>query len=77
MSISMERFGADGLFATYDAYPPQAAPVKLYQLQCRTCAYESADAVIGPPVCPKCGGHAWERFIRAGVVLRNADRYPA
>jgi hypothetical protein len=76
MSISMERFGAEGQFLTYDAYRQKTPPLKMYHLQCRTCAYESADSVVGPRVCPKCGGEAWERFILSGAALRNADRYP-
>jgi hypothetical protein len=77
MSISMERFGAEGQFTTYDAYRQETPPLKIYQLQCRRCAYESTDSVVGPRVCPKCGGEAWERLAASGIMLRNADRHPA
>lgn len=76
MSISMGLMGSEGQFARYDAYPVASTRLKIHRLQCRGCGYESADAVAAPLSCPKCSSRSWERFIRPGVIVRNADRYP-
>jgi len=75
MSISTDRFGSHGHFATYD--PFQAAPTRItvFQLQCRRCGYEPEDTVVSPKYCPKCHGESWERFARPGSILENANRY--
>jgi hypothetical protein len=76
MSISMERFGSEGHFATYK--PVDAAPVgrvAIFQIQCRCCGFEPEGAVTAPRLCPKCHGNAWERYTRPGSILDNANRY--
>ena len=76
MSISVGGLGAEGQFPTYDPYRPRSPRIRIYQLQCRCCGYDSRDEVAGPPVCPKCGSHAWERILIGGIILPNAERYP-
>ena len=75
MSISMERFGSQGRFATYDPYQQAPQRVTVFQLQCRCCGYEPEDPVVAPKTCPKCHGQSWERFARPGSILENANRY--
>ncbi len=75
MSISMERFAAQGQFATYDAYGHMPARIEIFQLQCRSCGFEPDDTVTAPRLCPKCHGDAWERFAKPGSILVNANRY--
>ena len=75
MSISMERFSAEGQFATYDAYKNLPQRVAVFQMQCRACGFEPEDVVTAPRLCPKCHGEAWERFARPGSILDNANRY--
>jgi hypothetical protein len=75
MSIGMERFGAVGLFATFDPHPVAFPRVKVFQLQCRSCGYEIDDVTGGDAVCPKCRANSWERFVLPGSILRNAQRY--
>ena len=75
MSISMERFAAEGNFVTYDAHRQEKPLVGVFTLQCRSCGFEPDDAVIAPHVCPKCHSKSWERFARPGSILSNADRY--
>ncbi|HEY1686315.1 MAG TPA: hypothetical protein VGG19_16225 [Tepidisphaeraceae bacterium] len=74
MSISMEKFGSTGHFATYNPFET-SAPIAIFTLQCRSCGFEPADAVVAPRCCPKCHAQAWERFVRPGSVLENAERY--
>jgi hypothetical protein len=75
MSISMERFSAEGQFATYDAHKNLPQRVAVFQMQCRACGFEPEDVVTAPRLCPKCHGEAWERFARPGSILDNATRY--
>jgi ribosomal protein L37E len=75
MSISMGLMGASGHFMQYDPYPTHVNRIRIYHLQCRRCGYESIDAVVGPRICSKCGGGAWERFMTPGTILHNAERY--
>jgi hypothetical protein len=75
MSISMERFGSEGHFATYQPHQAQHNSVAVFQLQCRSCGYESEDVVTPPRLCPKCHAQSWERFTRPGSLLENANRY--
>ncbi len=75
MSISMERFEANGQFLTYDPFATSAHRVSVFQLQCRCCGFEPTDAVVAPKICPKCRGDAWERFARPGSILENANRH--
>jgi rubrerythrin len=75
MSISMERFGSEGHFATYDAHQSAPERVAVFQLQCRSCGFEPADVVTAPRLCPKCHAQSWERFTRPGSILENANRY--
>lgn len=74
MSISMERFGSEGHFATYDPFAAATSQVKVFQIQCRSCGFEPEDAVVAPKICPKCHGESWERFARPGSILENASR---
>lgn len=74
MSISMERFGVHGLFATYDPHALVQSRVAVFQLQCRSCGFEPADAIRAPQLCPKCHGEAWERFAMPGSILADANR---
>lgn len=75
MSISMERFGSEGHFATYNPITAGVGRVTIFQLQCRSCGFEPEGAVTPPRLCPKCHGEAWERYARPGSILDNADRY--
>jgi len=75
MSISMERFGSEGHFATYDPARHLPQRVAVFQMQCRSCGYEPENVVTPPRLCPKCHGEAWERFARPGSILDNANRY--
>jgi len=75
MSISMERFGSEGHFATYNPIVGGVQRVTIFQLQCRSCGFEPEGVVTPPRLCPKCHGEAWERYARPGSILDNADRY--
>ena len=74
MSISMERFGSEGRFVSYDPFRHDSQRAAIFTLQCRSCGYEPEDTVIAPKVCPKCHGESWERYARPGSILENADR---
>jgi len=76
MSISMGLMGAEGQFVRYEPYPAGSRRLRIYQLQCRSCGYESPDAVVPPESCPKCGARSWERIVMPGMIFRNAERYP-
>ena len=43
MSISNERFAAEGLHLTYDPYEPTERRIAVFQMQCRSCGYEPED----------------------------------
>jgi hypothetical protein len=75
MSISMERFGSQGHFATYTAVPVMPPRTGVFQLQCRCCGFEPEGVVTPPRFCPKCHSESWERFARPGSILDNAERY--
>jgi len=75
MSISMDRFAAQGQFATYEPHPVLAARTAVFHLQCHSCGFEPDSEVVTPPrLCPKCHGESWERFARPGSILDNAIR---
>jgi hypothetical protein len=75
MSISMERFGSEGHFATYNPFAAGIQRTAVFQIQCRSCGFEPEGAVTPPKLCPKCHGESWERYARPGSILDNADRY--
>jgi hypothetical protein len=75
MSISMERFGSEGRFATYDPCTAGVARTAIFQLQCRCCGFEPENVLTPPRLCPKCHSESWERFARPGSILENANRY--
>lgn len=75
MSISMERFGSEGHFATYNPVAAAAHRTAIFQIQCRCCGFEPEATVTPPRLCPKCHGESWERYARPGSILDNADRY--
>lgn len=75
MSISMDHFGSEGQFATYDPYHVTQPMAMVFQLQCRSCGFEPEGTVVAPKLCPKCHGKHWERFAKPGSILNNADRY--
>jgi hypothetical protein len=75
MSISLNRFGASGLFPTYHIGIPLSQPVSVFILQCRSCGHEAQGSVVPPRVCPKCQGQSFERLTRPGSLLANAERY--
>jgi len=75
MPVSMDGFRTIGQFATYDPFAKADRSVAVFQIQCRSCGYEPADAVSPPSVCPKCNGTSFERFARPGSILENAERY--
>ena len=75
MSISMERFGSQGHFVTYDPFAKSIQRVTIFQIQCRSCGFEPEDPVTAPRFCPKCRGTSWERYARPGSILENANRY--
>lgn len=74
MSISMERFGSQGTYVTYDPFASATSRVAIFQIQCRSCGFEPEDTVVAPRICPKCHGESWERFARPGSILENASR---
>ena len=75
MSISMERFGAEGSFAKFTPAIEATPRVAIFSIQCRACGYEPEDTVVAPRVCPKCHSKSWERYAKPGSILTNADRY--
>ncbi len=75
MSISNDRFAAEGLHLTYDPYEPVIQRVSVFQTQCRNCGFEPENAVSPPRNCPKCRSTSWERFALPGSILRNSERY--
>ena len=75
MSISNDRFAAEGLHQTYDPYEPTVQRVAIFMTQCRSCGYEPTDTVTPPKCCPKCRSSSWERFALPGSILRNSERY--
>lgn len=75
MSISMERFGSEGHFVSYDPFRQETQRAAIFTLQCRLCGFEPEDVVVAPRTCPKCHGQSWERFARPGSILENASRY--
>lgn len=75
MSISMERFGSDGHFVSYNPIVAGVQRITIFQLQCRSCGFEPEEAVTPPRLCPKCHGESWERYARPGSILDNAGRY--
>jgi Zn finger protein HypA/HybF involved in hydrogenase expression len=78
MSISMEKFAAEGHFATFDPYRESTHRVAVLKLQCRCCGFEpEQEMVVAPRICPKCHGQSWERFAKPGGILENAERYLA
>ena len=77
MSISMERFAAEGHFATFDPYIESVKRVNVFTMQCRCCGFEPEDVVVAPRICPKCHSESWERFTKPGSILENANRYVA
>jgi predicted Zn-ribbon and HTH transcriptional regulator len=74
MSISMERFAADGQFATINTPTAISTKIVPFTLQCHCCGFEPEDIVVAPRVCPKCHSQAWERFARPRSILDVADR---
>jgi Zn finger protein HypA/HybF involved in hydrogenase expression len=75
MSIQMQPFASEGKFATYDPYSASSVKVAMFTLQCRSCGFEPAEAVVAPKLCPKCHGKSWERYTRPGSILDNARRF--
>ena len=75
MSISQDRFAAEGHFATYDPYRPQQQRVDIFRTQCADCGHEPEDPSQPPRRCPKCRCGQWERFTLPGSILQNAERY--
>ena len=75
MSISMERFGSEGHFATYNPFEAQVQRIAIFQIQCRCCGFEPEGAVTAPRLCPKCHSNSWERYAKPGSILENANRY--
>lgn len=74
MSISMERFAAQGLFPTFDPYQQDSAGPQMFGVLCRRCGYEPEDRLVLPRRCPKCGGESFERFPLPGALLAQAIR---
>lgn len=67
--------GPTGLFVTYDPHHARAeSRVEVYTLACRSCGFEPVDGVVPPRKCPKCGSGTFERFVRPGSILENANR---
>ena len=75
MAISMDRFEAEGQFASYNPFQATMTSVMVFQVQCRSCGFEPEGVVTPPRLCPKCHGESWERFARPGSILENASRY--
>jgi hypothetical protein len=75
MSISLDNLASEGHFASFDPHVPLAPRVAVVIVQCRCCGFEPDEAVVPPPICPKCHGRSWERIPRPGGILKNADRY--
>jgi hypothetical protein len=75
MSISMERFGSEGQFATYNPFEASVQAVAIFQIQCRCCGFEPEGVLTIPRLCPKCHSNSWERYAKPGSILENANRY--
>jgi hypothetical protein len=74
MSIAMDRFGLNEPVSESLASSRSGVLVFPYRLQCRSCGFEPADAIIPPSRCPKCAGGAWERFAYPRSLLKFAER---
>lgn len=51
--------------------PPSLAGPKVVFLWCRACGYAPATVPPGG-VCPKCGGHSWERYALSARLVPPA-----
>jgi predicted RNA-binding Zn-ribbon protein involved in translation (DUF1610 family) len=71
MSISVERFGSDGVFATFDSHALRTVPLQMFKVQCRGCGFELPDEAGAGDKCPKCGGR-FERVPRPRSLLAAA-----
>ena len=65
----------DGHFVTIDPCVANSKPAPVFVLQCHACGYEPTDLIHTPRLCPKCHGQSWDRFVRPGSILANAERY--
>ena len=74
MSIGMDQFGSNGTFATFDPFLRSPRRAVIFTLQCDRCGFEPDNVITLPRQCPKCHGDKWERFVRPGSILENADR---
>ena len=74
MVVSSDQVWANGEFPTYDPFSQGTQRAAMFVIQCRLCGFEPEDAVVAPPVCPKCHGQSWERFAKPGSLLVNAER---
>jgi hypothetical protein len=45
-----------------------------YVIECHYCGFQVADPP--PPVCPKCRGSTWDRFVRPGSLLGRTQSTP-
>jgi hypothetical protein len=55
-------------------WPVDRLPVATY-IECRTCGFEPAEQLSLPRGrCPKCYSNTWERLVRPGSLLRDAER---
>ena len=80
MPISMDRFGSEAGFATYDVHAvrrrPQFARPFMWKVECRRCGFEPAHSLDGPGVCPRCHGSAFERVPVPGTLYHAVTGSP-
>lgn len=43
----------------------------VHATECHYCGFSPPDELSPPRRCPKCGGAAWDRFVRPGSLLRH------
>jgi len=73
MHPNLSREGSDAETAARFRVPPSQAGPKRVFLNCHYCGYEPS-VVPDSGVCPKCGGHSWERFTVSARLLPKGYR---
>ena len=53
--------------------PPSMATPKRVFVLCHYCSYSPSEEVPVTGVCPKCGGHSWERFALSVKLLAQGS----
>jgi hypothetical protein len=72
--MAISTFQSEGSFPTFDPHKQAGeARVEIFRAQCHACGFEPADPMSPPPICPKCHGSSWERFVLPGSILLVSD----